>query len=167
MYRTTNANFKLFSPHIKKTSPQISRIHKQSEDSTTMPAALCRRHFYCHKFAGMKLKNRNVLITGGASGIGRIMGRIALEKGARTFIIWDINITSAGGMLSNPRMSVYAASKWGATGWSYSVRIELQDTKKAMSTSPQWHLISSRPECLKESDLQSFLFSNQNGYPKE
>lgn len=30
----------------------------------------------------MKFKNTNVLITGGASGIGRIMGRMALEKGA-------------------------------------------------------------------------------------
>jgi short-subunit dehydrogenase len=39
------------------------------------------------------------------------------------------NITSAGGMLSNPKMSVYAASKWGAIGWSDSVRIELQDMK--------------------------------------
>jgi short-subunit dehydrogenase len=177
----------------------------------------------------MKFKNSNVLITGGASGIGRIMGRIALEKGAKTLIIWDINpvsiesarhdlgklgkvkgyivdvadnkkvteaygqvvkdcgevdilinsagivtsnktfdkqtadeivrtinintiapmfvtramlpgmiarnrghvcnITSAGGMLSNPKMSVYAASKWGAIGWSDSVRIELQDMK--------------------------------------
>ena len=177
----------------------------------------------------MKLKNANVLITGGASGIGKIMGRMALEKGAKTFIIWDINITnieatrnelskfgrvkgyvvdvsnpemvelayrkavsdcgyidvlincagiitsnktfdqvstdeiirtinintiapmlvartvlpdmikrnrghicnitSAGGMLSNPKMSVYAASKWGATGWSDSVRIELQDCR--------------------------------------
>ena len=38
-------------------------------------------------------------------------------------------ITSAGGMLSNPKMSVYAASKWGATGWSDSVRIELQEMK--------------------------------------
>ncbi len=177
----------------------------------------------------MKFKNANVLITGGASGIGRIMGRMALEKGAACLIIWDINpqniavttaelskigkvrgyivdvsknesvtesynkvvnecgsvdilincagivtsnktfdkmtvdeivrtmnintiapmlvarvmlpdmikrnrghictITSAGGMLSNPKMSVYAASKWGATGWSDSVRIELQDMK--------------------------------------
>ena len=177
----------------------------------------------------MKFENANVLITGGASGIGRIMGKIALEKGARTFIIWDINITaieqtrkelshlgrvkgyvvdvanaetveaayrktvadcgpvdilincagvitsnktfdqmtseeivrtinintvapmlvaraalpdmlrrgkghlctiaSAGGMLSNPKMSVYAASKWGAIGWSDSVRIELQEAK--------------------------------------
>ena len=32
-----------------------------------------------------------VLITGGASGIGKIMGRIALEKSARQLIIWDIN----------------------------------------------------------------------------
>ena len=39
------------------------------------------------------------------------------------------NIASAGGMLSNPRMSVYAASKWAAIGWSDSVRIELQEMK--------------------------------------
>lgn len=177
----------------------------------------------------MKFENANVLITGGASGIGKIMGRMALEKGARCFIIWDINlsgieatrkelsrygkvkgyvvdvsnneivtlayrktvadcgnidilincagiitsnktfdrqtaeeitrtmnintiapmfvtramlpdmlernsghictIASAGGMLSNPKMSVYAASKWGAIGWSDSVRIELQEMK--------------------------------------
>ena len=177
----------------------------------------------------MKLKDRNVLITGGASGIGKIMGRIALEKGAKCLIIWDINeqniaatikelstkgtvkgyrvdvgdieavrtayattvaecddidllinnagiitsnktfdevnideidrtirintiapmyvarvmlpdmlrrgvghicnITSAGGMLGNPRMAVYGASKWAAIGWSDSVRIELQEQK--------------------------------------
>ena len=177
----------------------------------------------------MKFENANVLITGGASGIGKIMGRMALERGAKRFIIWDINIagieqtrkelssygkvkgyvvnvadndvvtaayrktvedcgpidilincagivtsnktfdqqtteeivrtmninaiapmfvaramlpdmlrrnsghicniTSAGGMLSNPKMSVYAASKWGAFGWSDSVRIELQEMK--------------------------------------
>ena len=39
----------------------------------------------------MKFKNCNVLITGGASGIGKIMGRIALKKGANCLIIWDIN----------------------------------------------------------------------------
>lgn len=32
-------------------------------------------------------------------------------------------------MLSNPKMSVYAASKWAATGWSDSVRIELEEMK--------------------------------------
>ena len=177
----------------------------------------------------MKFENANVLITGGASGIGKIMGRMALEKGAKCFIIWDINlvgieatrkelskygkvkgyvvdvsnneivnvayrktvedcgdidilincagiitsnktfdqqtseeivktmnintiapmfvaramlpdmlkrnrghvctIASAGGMISNPKMSVYAASKWGVIGWSDSVRIELKEMK--------------------------------------
>jgi all-trans-retinol dehydrogenase (NAD+) len=37
-----------------------------------------------------------------------------------------VNITSAAGLLSNPRMSVYCGSKWAATGWSDSVRLELQ-----------------------------------------
>ena len=43
------------------------------------------------KIKTMKLENCNVLITGGASGIGKLMGRIALEKGAACLIIWDIN----------------------------------------------------------------------------
>ena len=38
-----------------------------------------------------KIKDNCVLITGGASGIGRIMGRMALESGARMLVIWDIN----------------------------------------------------------------------------
>lgn len=36
-----------------------------------------------------------------------------------------VNIASAAGMVSNPRMSVYCASKWSAIGWSDSVRLEL------------------------------------------
>lgn len=37
-----------------------------------------------------------------------------------------VNITSAAGLLSNPKMSVYCGSKWAATGWSDSVRLELK-----------------------------------------
>ncbi len=37
-----------------------------------------------------------------------------------------VNIASSAGLVSNPRMSVYAASKWAAIGWSDSVRIELE-----------------------------------------
>lgn len=172
-----------------------------------------------------QIKSNTLLITGGASGIGRIMGRMALERGARQVIVWDINqqsieavvsefsklgtikgyrvdvadseavqrvadttlkecgevdivincagiitgnkyfeqqsaadiertmninakapmlvvlpflqpmiergrghicnIASAAGMISNPKMSVYAASKWAVIGWSDSMRIEL------------------------------------------
>jgi all-trans-retinol dehydrogenase (NAD+) len=37
-----------------------------------------------------------------------------------------VNIASAAGTLSNPRMSVYAASKAALIGWSDSLRLELQ-----------------------------------------
>lgn len=37
-----------------------------------------------------------------------------------------VNIASAAGLLANPRMSVYAASKWAVVGWSDSLRIELK-----------------------------------------
>ena len=176
-----------------------------------------------------KIKGRTLLITGGASGIGRIMGRMALQRGAKKVVIWDINedniaateselnsygevkgykvdvantemvkqmfalttkecgdvdilinsagiitgnktfaeqsqqdidrtmainatapmtvalqalppmlernvghicnIASAAGFIANPRMSIYAASKWAVIGWSDSLRVELQESK--------------------------------------
>ena len=36
-----------------------------------------------------------------------------------------LNVASASGLLSVPRMSVYAASKWAMIGWSDSLRLEL------------------------------------------
>ena len=176
-----------------------------------------------------KIKGSTLLITGGASGIGRIMCRLSLEMGAKKVVIWDINeesikntikelsplgevkaykvdisdskavvetyyktceecgnidilinnagivtgnntfdkqrisdierimdinatapmvlsaqvlpdmmarnhghicnIASAAGMIANPRMATYVASKWAMIGWSDSVRIELKQAK--------------------------------------
>ncbi len=170
--------------------------------------------------------NRKALITGGASGIGKLMGELMLQKGLDTLIIWDVNetllqtttndfkqrgfsvlpyvvdvmnvdaviaaaqqvkkavgkidilinnagiivgksfaehshndidrtmhinstalmhitkeflmdmidykdghivnIASAAGMVSNPKMSVYVASKWAVIGWSDSLWLEMQ-----------------------------------------
>ena len=39
----------------------------------------------------MKIQGKTVLITGACSGIGKIMARRCLEKGAKQVIIWDIN----------------------------------------------------------------------------
>ena len=175
-----------------------------------------------------KLKNKTILITGGASGIGKIMSRLSLEKNAKV-IIWDINtqnientlkelndignisayvvdvsdirqientaqqlkkehgnidvlinnagivvgkyfhehtaeeiektmminanapmhvttnflsemiarntghicnIASSASLLANPKMSVYAASKWSVFSWSDSLRIEMKQLNK-------------------------------------
>ncbi|WP_027001897.1 SDR family NAD(P)-dependent oxidoreductase [Hugenholtzia roseola] len=174
-----------------------------------------------------KISNKVVLITGGASGIGKILGQKCLQKGASDLIIWDINqdnldavsaelrregyrvhayrvdvsslddiktaatdvlaeigtvdilfnnagivvgnkyfdehshediertldinvagvmhiarvfiggmldkrgghiinIASASSLTPNPRMSVYAGSKWAVLGWSESLRIEME-----------------------------------------
>lgn len=181
----------------------------------------------------MNFDGKTVLITGGASGIGKIMGRKVLERGTATLVIWDINevgietvrqefsvlkgkvigykvdvsdvksivetanltkreigaidvlinnagivvgkyfhehshenisksmainadaimhitleflpemihqnsgavcnICSSAGLISNPRMSVYAASKWAAVGWSDSLRLEMEELKKNIS----------------------------------
>ncbi len=45
-----------------------------------------------------------------------------------------VNIASAAGLISNPRMSVYAASKWAMVGWSDSLRLELANAPIAVTT---------------------------------
>ncbi|MDX1364132.1 SDR family oxidoreductase [Arenibacter latericius] len=178
-----------------------------------------------------KLEGKTILITGGASGIGKIMVRLLLERNAKV-IIWDINqekidetiaqfsnkgkvfgyhvdvsdiaqiqesakrvkqeigivdvlinnagiivgkyfsehtvsdisktmeinasapmhitkvflddmmeqnsghicnIASSGGLVSNPKMSVYAASKWALIGWSDSLRLEMKQLNKKVN----------------------------------
>lgn len=178
----------------------------------------------------MNFKNKTVLITGGCSGIGKIMARKSIERGCKKLIIWDINeqglaatkdefsgkgaeiftfkvdlslldeitnnaqktktqtgkvdvlinnagivvgkyfhehthaqiqksmqinadapmhttleflpqmlqdnagaicnIASSAGLISNPKMAVYAASKWAVVGWSDSLRLEMEQLKK-------------------------------------
>lgn len=39
-----------------------------------------------------------------------------------------VNIASAAGLVPNPNLSVYSASKWAVLGWSESLRLELEQT---------------------------------------
>ena len=52
-----------------------------------------------------------------------------------------VNISSAASMLSNPGMSVYCASKWAMTGWSDSLRIEMEQGRtgvKLLTVTPYY-----------------------------
>jgi short-subunit dehydrogenase len=40
-----------------------------------------------------------------------------------------VNIASAAGMVSNPKLSVYVASKFAVIGWSDSLRLEMEKEK--------------------------------------
>lgn len=43
-----------------------------------------------------------------------------------------VNIASASSMTPNPKMSVYASSKWAVMGWSETLRIELERENKEL-----------------------------------
>lgn len=49
-----------------------------------------------------------------------------MEQGAAHIV----NISSAASLMANPKMAVYAASKWAMTGWSESLRLEMQKLNK-------------------------------------
>jgi short-subunit dehydrogenase len=44
-----------------------------------------------------------------------------------------VNLASASGYIGNPRMSVYAASKWAVIGWSESLRLEMEKLNTGIS----------------------------------
>ncbi|SHG53468.1 Short-chain dehydrogenase [Salegentibacter echinorum] len=45
------------------------------------------------------------------------------------------NITSLAGLVSNPKLAVYAGSKWATTGWSDSLRLEMEQLKTGVKVS--------------------------------
>ncbi len=55
---------------------------------------------------------------------GFLPAMIAAESECRI-----MNLASAAGLTPNPRMAVYAASKWAVIGWSDSLRLELKQAE--------------------------------------
>ena len=95
----------------------------------------------------MKIQGNTVLVTGGCSGIGKIMGRMCLEKGACKLVVWDIiGQTSSGGACINDTIMHIANSKvpFGGVGNSgmgsyHSERSFLAFShERAVIKSPTW-----------------------------
>ena len=75
-----------------------------------------------------KIKNSCVLITGGASGIGRIMGSMALERGARKLAIWDID---------EEKMAV-AAAEFASLGSVATYKVDVSDSAAVEASAATW-----------------------------
>ncbi|MBQ2365589.1 MAG: SDR family NAD(P)-dependent oxidoreductase, partial [Bacteroidaceae bacterium] len=69
-------------------------------------------------------KGKKVLITGGASGIGKLMGGMALDKGAAALVIWDINQASIEQVVSELGQ---AAKAQGRAGRVYGMRVDVSN----------------------------------------
>ena len=101
----------------------------------------------------MKLQNSNILITGGASGIGKIMGRMALEKGAKCFII----CSSETGALKEKRLSaVFHLDSTSSDSGSSSCQLAFltSSSEKLSVSTTQW--ITSQEEKMR--NTQSILY---------
>jgi len=85
---------------------------------------------------------KTVLITGAASGIGFIMGRIALERGAKHLVMWDINSESL------------SASADELSSKGYSVSTNLVDVRNKEQVS------KVSEEVIKEQGTIDILFNN-------
>lgn len=46
-----------------------------------------------------------------------------------------VNIASAAGMASHPKLSAYVASKWGLIGWSETLRLEMEQANTGVKVS--------------------------------
>lgn len=68
--------------------------------------------------------------TAGPMHVTRAFLPAMMERGTPARIL---NVASASGTLSVPRMSVYAASKWAVIGWSDSLRLELASTNQPIA----------------------------------
>lgn len=87
-------------------------------------------------------KNKIVLTTGGASGIGLLMGQKALDRGAEKLIIWDINEDAL----------LKAASMLSDQGYSVSTYV--------VDVSDHEHVLKTAEKVLEEHGRVDILFNN-------
>jgi all-trans-retinol dehydrogenase (NAD+) len=70
-----------------------------------------------------------------------------------------VNMASAAGLIANPRMSVYCASKWAVVGWSESLLLELRSehTRVHVTTVMPYYIKTGMFAGIKSSPLLPLL----------
>jgi all-trans-retinol dehydrogenase (NAD+) len=76
--------------------------------------------FHEHSFS--EIEKSIQINTTGSMWVVRAFLNEMIERGSGQIV----NLASASGYIGNPRMSVYAASKWAVIGWTESLRLEME-----------------------------------------
>jgi len=79
--------------------------------------------FHEHSFS--EIEKSIQINTTGSMWVTRAFLNEMIQRGSGQIV----NLASASGYIGNPRMSVYAASKWAVIGWSESLRLEMEKLK--------------------------------------
>lgn len=78
-----------------------------------------------HEHSAEDIERTMIINTSGSMWVTNAFLKMMMKRGSGNIV----NLGSASGYIGNPRMSVYAASKWGILGWSESLRIEMKQLK--------------------------------------
>jgi short-subunit dehydrogenase len=78
------------------------------------------RDFYEHSYT--EIEKTLQINTIGSMWVARAFINEMIERGSGQIV----NLASASGYIGNPRMSVYAASKWAVLGWTESLQLEMK-----------------------------------------
>ena len=84
------------------------------------------KYFHEHSFSDID-KTIQINITG-SMWVTRVFLNEMIERGSGNIV----NIASASGYIGNPKMSVYASSKWGVLGWTESLQLEMKNMKSGI-----------------------------------
>jgi len=85
------------------------------------------KNFNEHSFA--EIEKTVQINTTGSMWVVRAFLNAMIERGSGQIV----NLASASGYIGNPRMSVYAASKWAVLGWTESLQLEMERLKTGIN----------------------------------
>lgn len=83
---------------------------------------------YFHRHTMQEIEDTITINTLGSMWVIHAFLTEMIERGSGHIV----NLASASGYIGNPRMSVYASSKWAVLGWSESLRIEMNRLKSGI-----------------------------------
>jgi short-subunit dehydrogenase len=124
-------NYKVFAYNVDVSNPQEIEIMAQKvlEEVGTVDILVNNAGIVVGKYfkehTAKEIQKTLDINVAGVMNVARAFIPAMIQKKAGHIV----NIASASSFTPNPKMSVYAASKWAVLGWSESLRLEMEQEK--------------------------------------